>query len=558
MAAHSDSSLGRLRGYRPQPTSQAYVHTAGNPDTSSIYDSRSHYTDSYFFHPRTSPDLDNSFFELGQNDVVFIIKNPRGDQVPLWRANLNGIDFSKESRDIISSIEDNFKSFDERTKNELVREILSKKIFPIGVMKGDGFSKPGSLDAAGKKKGRLTVDSAGTVSMRVTAENLGLGMPAEIKIPTRNEWINSEHFESGKISLFADPVENRSMHDKLSEIFWKFNIFEHPELAKLLQKTMTNKAKREDLPATLKLVCSFVNLMKQISLLTIQKAYSAKMIAPTTGSSDLDKTEICFNYPRRDPLDGGFIIAKLAREFDGLTGNAITNRQNDFSEIYQILRCEGPNRAVMDYKSEPIPASVSELDAGDKIYNPAFNPSFYKKSPLAENYNGSLFKTSIDILTFTFMISDIINTKDVNMAAIRKQAQVDKQYLSASKEYIKKEKKIYENNYNDMYHFLIHDFLPNVESIYYQLGNHESMDGQPELNTFCYEKVIASDNGIASNTNYRMNYERDIGRSNQHVHECFSNFLSKIVRWAKNMNHGFKMRVNEPGGHLQQASIHVR
>lgn len=557
MAARSSSSTGRLRGHRPQPTSQAYVHTAGNPDTGSIYDSRSHYSDSYFFHPRTSPDLDNSFFEIGQNDVVGIIKNPRGDQTPLWRANLNGIDFPKETRDIITSIEENFRSFDEKTRNDLVREILAKKIFPVGVMKGDGFSYQGGLDVAGKKKGRLVVDSAGTVSMKVISENLGLGMFAEIKIPTRNEWVNSEHFENGRISFFADPIENRTLHDKLSEIFWKFNVFEHPDLAKLMQKTMSNKAKREDLPATLKLVCSFVNLMKQISILTVQKAYAANMIRTFNNNEIYDLDDICFKSPLKNPMDAGFIIDKLKNQFDGTTAGLITRRDSDFSAIYQSLRSENSNHSKLAYVNEPTP-SLPDLETGDKIYNPIYNSSYFKKSQPPIDGKVSLFKTSLEIMTFTFMVSDIINTKDINMAAIRKQTNIDKTFLAKSDDEIKTEKKIYENNYNDMYHFLIHDFLPNVESIYYQLGNQESMDGQPELNTFCFEKVLASDTGMSSSTNYRMNYDRDIGRSNQHIHECFSNFLSKIVRWAKNMNHGFKIRVNEPASHLQQASLHVR
>lgn len=561
MALPSSSSTGgSLTGYRPQPASQAFVVASGRPDKGSINSSRlsGKYTQSYFYHSKTAAELDVSFFEMKQNELVGIIKNPHADQTPLFRSSLNGVDFAPETKDIIYSIEENLRSFDVSTRNELVREILSRKIYPIGVVKGDGFTYKGNMDIAQKKHDRFVVDCAGTVSMRVRSENLGMGMLAEIKIPTRYEWMDSEIFDTGNIGFFADPYENRTLHDRLSEIFWKFNPFEHPDLAKLLKKTMSNPKKKADLPASFKLVKSVINLMKQISILSVQKAYSAEIIRPVDqfGMSN----EICFRYPQKNPSDAGFILAKLRNQFPDIA-TTIDGNEAKFAEIYRSMRCESDVHSKVVYMETQV-ASKDKLKNTDKIFNPAYHPELYRKSPLMrpEFYAQSMFESSLNMLTFTFFLSDIINMDSVNLSGVRKKRSVDKFILgnSMSEEQKDTEKLVYSNNYNEMYHFLIHDFLPHVESSFYQLGNRETPDGQPEINTFLYEKVFSSDTSMPSNTDYYMNLDRDIGRSNQHIHECFSNFLSKIIRWAVNMNHGLKMRVTEPAGHLQRAALYVR
>jgi len=113
------------------------------------------------------------------------------------------------------------------------------------------------------------------------------------------------------------------------------------------------------------------------------------------------------------------------------------------------------------------------------------------------------------------------------------------------------------NMYNEMYHFLIHDFLPHAEASFFQLGN-EELNEEPIVNTKIFEPIRFSDSQTSSQTHYHVNYQRDFSRSNQQIHEAFPLFLNKMIRWFKNMDHGKKIRVVEPANHSEAATIYVR
>ena len=553
-----------------QPTAQATVMTSGKPDHGSIESSRKVYGASYFYHTSSGLALPDEFFSIKQNEVAFIVKNPFAAQQPKFRTCLNGVDFDPIERDIIKTIEEKLVTFDEPTRNDLVREIISRKIQPVGIIKGDGVTYREGHKGAKKVHDKFMVDSAGTVPMKVRSENLGLGMMAEIKIPTRMEWEKNDEFSKssgsmGRISLFADPLENRTMYDRMSEIFWKFNPFEHPELAELVKKAQKTQKTECHLPTSVKMVFSFVSLMKTISVLALQKGVSAGIISLGLPQDVFPTEEIVFGdtMDRNNTINAGL---RLRANF-----GVAASHQNELERIYDSIKGERAGNSYGIPPTFPNP-SLAELQIpNDKILNSnrhcrLFNPrgafeNVNLSTPNSTIFGGhgkrSRFEASLDVLSVAFTLSKIARSDYSKLGGTRGSLESDS-YLSLMDAPTRaRYAQIFANGYNEMYHTLIHDFLPPMERLFFNLGNTEK-NGEPVLNTKVMTEVYSGDQNARSTTHVQENFGRDFGRVNHHFHEAFGDVLHSLISYFENINDGYRITVVEPADHKQAANIYVR
>lgn len=529
-----------------QPTPMAYVHTVVAVDHGGIDRAKRNMSRSYFYHSGAGSLSTASLFSMKQNNIVFSLKTSKSDShVPLVRAALNGLDYKPEILHLIEKINDDSIPFDRKTKDKMIQEILMTPINVLGSIKGDGFMKKddGSTDIS---HDIFTIESAGTIQVRIRNKPLHIGAECEFKVPLKHEWESGEEWskDEGKLSLYVDPIEKQTEFEKISQLFYQYNPYENQEMTAMIENLMVRDKKH--LPSGLKMVYAFCKLMKAISLLSRQKAISS-----------------------------GVVKIKTTRQFP------------EFNEtVERIPQLIGSNfRVLTENTSNLSGSSTGNFKISDGIIEvPAYSPfkfnnlasltSLKDRSIFGVNTDLNNFMNSLDLLTITALTAKLSQRDDVNYNRYVSESEIlpsEGHLRGFDKETFTKFTDIQDNWFRHMYKSLIISFLPNNESEYYGFGFQKSGD-DPEVNPKIYSPIKVVDE-VGDDERYRftsvvsfktiqnnfvINYDRDSGRSSNVISECLPNLLNFLIMYFKERDHGYRMTVVDSANYKEKGTVYVR
>jgi hypothetical protein len=549
--------MSAAMGTNARHTPQSVVITKAAKDVSGLRRAESYQSieKTYFHNKVYGSAVPKEIFNIAQDEPVFIEKLHQTGQVPEVRATLNNVEYEYSTLDLIKSFEE-ATFLEEEEKEEMVREILMDNIVFIGTVKGDGFkSKPdGSSDITFDK---FSVESAGTVQVKVRNQPLGIGMWAELKVPLRNEWEKSSEWKktNGRLSLYVDPVKRRSALEKISYHFSKYNLFERKEFCKMIESMMSDAS--QDMPSNIKMVYSFTRLLKHASNLFRQKNISSGMFNVNTSLLTRNNAYPAFTADIEEivpPLERGFV---------------------------------GYNIGLNPGFAEPVDLSLSSASVSihrDSVQNSAYHPEKYNFLPAlvdartarpiihGRHQHVSRFETSLDFFSVISQLSGIVSDKprghrgDVNIASERF---VNQMSLQQREKY----ETLLNNGYMETYNTLIVDFLPQMKAPFFHFG-FEMSGLDPVLNPHLYKKVekptmIVTDHGRPSSSrrrqqstrqqdHYVINKNRDFGRTARAIARALPSYLHAIVNYSYDMNNGHRISVVDGADFGQAGTTYTR
>lgn len=548
-----------------QPTPMAYVHTKVAVDHSGIARAKYNMTKSYFYNEITGSASTSEIFSMKQNNLVFSVRNQNRDQVPLVRAVLNGLEYRPEILSLINKIEDDSIRLDRDSKDKMIQEILMARIHPLGSIKGDGFTKTddGTSDIS---HDMFTIESAGTIQVRIRNKALPIGAECEFKVPLRHEWKTSDEWskDDGKLTLYVDPIEKQTEFEKLSQIFYRYNPYENVEMSAMIDNII--KASKKHLPASLKMVYAFNKLIKTISILSRQSAIASGVVKIRTTSIQKYNAFPAFKDSILDKMRvGGGVINNEAASLVG------RNQMSDNFNVYY----EDP---IIPAQNPSIPYNVVEVPAysPEKFSNLASlfkrgNESFF----FGAKANRSRFLNSLDVLSITAFTSKVVPSSERSgrLSLSDDGSLVSDGHFSDFDDAMKTSiTDIQFNYYRHLYNSLIHSFLPNTENEYYGFG-FEKRGNDPFVNPKLWTQIqivdtSSSDPDSFYNTsvpslqtitnNFSLDYEKDMGRTYAAISEALPSFLQFVIMYFQERDHGYRMTVVDTADHGDKGTIYIR
>jgi len=546
-----------------QPTPMAYVHTKVAVDHSGIARARSNMSKSYFYNEITGSASTSEIFSMKQNNLVFSVRNQHRDQVPLVRAVLNGLEYRPEIISLINKIDDDSIRLDRDSKDKMIQEILMARIHPLGSIKGDGFttSDDGTTEIS---HDMFTIESAGTIQVKIRNKPLPIGAECEFKVPLRHEWKTSDEWtkDDGKLTLYVDPIEKQTEFEKLSQIFYRYNPYENVELSAMIENII--KASKKHLPASLKLVYAFNKLVKTISILSRQSAIASGVVKIRTTSIQKNNAFPAFQDSILDKMRvaGGVVNNEAA----SLVGR---NQMSDNFNLYY----EDP---IMPAQDPTIPSGIVEVPAysPEKFSNLA---SFFKAGNdpffLGAKPGRSAFLNGLDVLSISAFSSKVVTSTERSKHLSDDGALVSDGHLNDLDESVKGPLfDIQFNYYRHLYNSLIHSFLPNTENEYYGFG-FERKGNDPFVNPKLWTQIQVVDTSSSDpdsfyNTsvpslqtitnNFSLDIEKDMGRTHAAISEALPSFLQFIIMYFQERDHGYRMTVVDTADHGDKGTIYIR
>lgn len=515
----------------------------------------------YFHNEVYGQSVPREIFRISQDEPVFIEKMHQTGQMPEVRTALNNIEYDYTTLDLIKAFE-SAKFLEDAEKEEMVREILMDNIVFVGTVKGDGFnSKPdGSSDITFDK---FSVESAGTIQVKVRNQALGIGMWGELKVPLKNEWSKSSEWKKtgGKLSLYVDPVKRRSALEKMSYHFSRYNLFERRELKKMIDSMVTEAG--PDMPSNIKMVYSFTKLLKHVSNIFRQKNISSGMFNLNTAVFSRENAYPAFT------ADIETVLSPIERSHIG----------------YGIPNL---NPGYVDNLDPALSAEAVKIPP-DRVQNSVYHPEKYNfllalydsRMPVGSavfhgrNHRVSRFETSLDFLSVLSHLSGTVSDKprghrgEENMASERLVNQMPAHLRE-------KFETILDNGYMETYNTLISTFLPQSKAPLFHFGL--EMNGlDPVINEHLYKKaekpamLMTEHGGRAGSSSsrrrqqatrqqdhYVINVRRDFGRTARALARALPSYLHSIVNYSYDMNNGHRISVVDAANFGQAGTTYTR
>lgn len=544
-----------------QPTPMAYVHTKVAVDHTGIARARTNMVKSYFYNEVTGT-VSAETFSMKQNNLVFSVRNQHRDQIPLVRSVLNGLDYKPEIISLINKIEDESIRLDQDSKDRMIQEILMARIHPLGSIKGDGFTKrdDGTTDIS---HDMFTIESTGTIQVRIRNKPLPIGAECEFKVPLRHQWKSSDEWmkDDGKLTLYVDPIEKQTEFEKLSQIFYRYNPYENVEMTAMIEKIIT--ASKKHLPASLKMVYAFNKLVKTISILSRQSAIASGVVKIRTTSLHEYNAFPSFRDSILDKMRvGGGAINNEAASLVG---------RNQMADTFNV------------HFERPIYPADDPTIAGGIVEVPVYSPGkFSIAASLINNNerflfgskaNRSKFLNSLDVLAISAFASKIVGSSERSSHLSDDGGLISDGHWSELNDDQKHGLLTIQYNYNrHLYNSLIHSFLPNTENEYYGFG-FEKRGNDPFVNPKLWTQVqvvdtSSQDSDSFYNTtvpstqtitnNFSLDYEKDMGRTHAAISEALPSFLQFVIMYFQERDHGYRMTVVDTADHGDKGTIYIR
>lgn len=516
-------------------------------------------TKTYFHNEVYGQSVPKEIFRIGQDEPVFIEKMHQTGQMPEVRTALNNIEYEYTTLDLVKAFE-TASFLEDAEKEEMVREILMDNIVFVGTVKGDGFnSKPdGSSDITFDK---FSVESAGTIQVKVRNQALGIGMWGELKVPLRNEWSKSTEWKktNGKLSLYVDPVKRRSALEKMSYHFSRYNLFERRALKNMIDSMMTEAG--ADMPSNIKMVYSFTKFLKHVTNIFRQKNISSGMFHLNTSMLSRENAYPAFTAD---------IATVLSPVELNRVGYGIPNLNPGYID---------PIDPALSAESVRIPENT--------VQNSAYHPEKYnflmalydgRSAGSAYVFHGrnhriSRFETSLDFLTVLSHLSGTVSDKPRGHRG--EENMVSERLVNQMPAYIReKYETILENGYMETYNTLISSFLPQSKAPFFHFGL--EMNGRnPVINEHLYKKaekpaMLMTETGgrpgssrrrqqpTRQQDHYVINVRRDFGRTASALARALPSYLHSIVNYSYDMNNGHRISVVDAANFGQAGTTYTR